>query len=131
MFARASTLFVLALPLFVAASAVPRQEGADTDSYNGKPEEPTTPDITQKNQCTTGPVQCCNSLQSASDLSEHRDLLSSVPDMSKDTMVGVTCSPIEGEGNNSCSAQTYCCNNNNFGGVIALGCAPVTFNIYL
>ncbi|KAF7349064.1 Hydrophobin [Mycena venus] len=32
--------------------------------------------------------------------------------------VGVNCSPL----GNSCSGQAVCCANNNFGGMIALGC---------
>jgi len=46
MFARASSTFVLALPVFAAASILPRNDG-----------------------CSTGPVQCCASTQSVSNLS--------------------------------------------------------------
>ncbi|TFK32947.1 hydrophobin, partial [Crucibulum laeve] len=43
-------------------------------------------------------------------------------------LVGVTCTPITviGAGSNSCSAQTVCCTNNSFNGVVALGCSPIS-----
>ncbi|KAF8885081.1 hypothetical protein CPB84DRAFT_1788674 [Gymnopilus junonius] len=45
MFARAASVFVLALPLLAAANAIPRNNG---------------------DQCTTGSLQCCSSAQSVS-----------------------------------------------------------------
>ena len=52
MFARASSVFVLALPVFAAASILSR-----------------TGDGGPSNQCNTGPIQCCNSAVAVSNLS--------------------------------------------------------------
>ncbi|TFK32936.1 fungal hydrophobin [Crucibulum laeve] len=83
-------------------------------------------------QCTTGPVQCCNSVEKASSASVSKllGLLGIVVD-DVNALVGVTCSPITviGAGGNSCSAQSVCCSNNSFNGVVALGCTPVNLNL--
>ncbi|KAF8954462.1 fungal hydrophobin-domain-containing protein [Flammula alnicola] len=46
-------------------------------------------------------------------------------------LIGLTCSPLDilGIGGNSCSQQPVCCSNNNFNGVIALGCNPINLNL--
>jgi hypothetical protein len=48
-----------------------------------------------------------------------------------DVAVGFTCSPINtlGLGSHSCSSQTVCCENNNFKGVVAVGCSPININL--
>ncbi|PPQ89201.1 hypothetical protein CVT25_001270 [Psilocybe cyanescens] len=113
MFARASAVFTLALPILAAASAVPRNDGPS-------------------NQCNTGQLQCCNSTQSATS-SSIAGLLSllGVVVGSVTGLVGVTCSPISavGVGGNSCTAQPVCCTDNSFNGLIALGCSPVNLNL--
>ncbi|KAH8822417.1 hypothetical protein DL96DRAFT_1560024 [Flagelloscypha sp. PMI_526] len=52
-------------------------------------------------------------------------------DVAKDVAVGLTCSPINiiGIGSNSCSSQPVCCSDNNFNGVIAIGCSPININL--
>ncbi|KAK7027330.1 hypothetical protein VNI00_015293 [Paramarasmius palmivorus] len=83
-------------------------------------------------QCNTGPVQCCNSLQSANEPSVAGLLgLLGIAVQSVTGQVGVTCNPISviGIGSNSCSAQTVCCENNSFNGVVALGCTPININL--
>lgn len=83
------------------------------------------------NQCSTGPVQCCNSVTHASDkgASLLATLLGIV--LPADAAVGITCSPLSvlGIGGNSCNAQTVCCENNNFNGLIAIGCTPININL--
>ncbi|KAF8646624.1 hypothetical protein AX16_007125 [Volvariella volvacea WC 439] len=78
------------------------------------------------NQCNTGPIQCCNKVTTARDSTAGliMSLLGIVTSL--DTVVGLTCSPISvlGIGGNSCHAQPVCCSNNNFNGLIALGCSP-------
>ncbi|KIK53762.1 hypothetical protein GYMLUDRAFT_925512 [Collybiopsis luxurians FD-317 M1] len=78
--------------------------------------------------CTTGPIQCCQSVQSASSspVSILLGLLGIVlQDLNVD--VGLTCSPITviGVGSSGCSAQAVCCQDNSHGGLISIGCVPV------
>ncbi|KAK0236362.1 hydrophobin-251 [Armillaria nabsnona] len=109
-YALAFTLF-FAMPLFVAGSAVPR------GGTSG---------------CTTGETQCCQSVQSTpSDPVATLLGLLGVALGSIGANVGVTCSPISviGIGGNSCSAQTVCCEDNSFNGLVALGCTPINVGL--
>jgi len=81
-------------------------------------------------QCNTGPAQCCNTLQSTKDLDVatlHGLLGVAVQGVS--AFVGLGCTPISvvaiTEGTN-CAQQPVCCQNNQFGGLINLGCDPVS-----
>ncbi|KAF6756265.1 fungal hydrophobin-domain-containing protein [Ephemerocybe angulata] len=83
-------------------------------------------------QCNTGPIQCCQDVQTAGspDVTKIFAALGiSVEDVN--ALVGLTCSPISviGLPGNSCSAQPVCCTNNNFNGVVAIGCTPVNLNL--
>ncbi|KAI3605913.1 hydrophobin [Moniliophthora roreri] len=86
-------------------------------------------------ECSTGPVQariCCNSVQAANSPTAAGLLgLLGVAIQSVTGQVGITCNPISvlGLGSNSCSAQTVCCENNSFRGVVALGCTPININL--
>ncbi|KAF5310912.1 hypothetical protein D9619_007759 [Psilocybe cf. subviscida] len=84
------------------------------------------------NQCNTGSLQCCNSVQNA-DSKSIAGLLSLLGIVvgTITGQVGVTCSPITviGASGTSCSAQPVCCTNNSFNGVVALGCTPINLNI--
>ncbi|KAF8885082.1 fungal hydrophobin [Gymnopilus junonius] len=104
MFGRASAALLLALPILAAAQS----------------------------DCTTGSLECCSSVQSASNpvISTLLGLLGIVVgDITG--QVGVTCSPITvvGAGGTSCSEQPVCCTNNSFNGVVALGCTPININL--
>ncbi|KAF9483031.1 fungal hydrophobin [Pholiota conissans] len=113
MFARASSVFVLALPVLAVANVLPRQS----------------------NQCNTGSLQCCQSTQSAASASTGllSGLLSLLGVVVGDLTgkIGVTCSPISvvGVSGTSCNEQPVCCTNNSFNGVIALGCTPININL--
>ncbi|KAJ3519312.1 hypothetical protein NMY22_g13263 [Coprinellus aureogranulatus] len=71
-------------------------------------------------QCNTGPVQCCNTVQSASSnpISSLLGLLGIVVG-DVNALIGLTCNPISviGIGGNSCSTQPVCCTENNFSGL--------------
>ncbi|OJT15002.1 Hydrophobin-1 [Trametes pubescens] len=91
---------------------------ANKPKPSGKPQPPSS--------CSTGPVQCCNSVEKASNpvASILLGLLGIV--LGPDVVVGLTCSPISviGVGSGSCSANTVCCENNSHGGLISIGCIP-------
>ncbi|TDL20401.1 hypothetical protein BD410DRAFT_725764, partial [Rickenella mellea] len=78
-------------------------------------------------QCNTGPVQCCNSVQSASSLSYLQALALSPASLAAvvqnpTAMVGLTCTPLNVIGVGS---GANCCENNSFSGLIAIGCTPI------
>ncbi|KAL9711372.1 hypothetical protein Ac2012v2_005918 [Leucoagaricus gongylophorus] len=106
-----STVFTLALPAVSLATTIPRDGG----------------------NCNTGPIQCCNQVQQASNVSP--DLLGGLLGLGLGPitgLVGLTCNPITailGGGGNSCSGQSVCCSDNSFGGLISLGCTPINFNL--
>ncbi|KAI0720858.1 fungal hydrophobin-domain-containing protein [Fomitopsis betulina] len=81
-------------------------------------------------QCNTGPVVCCNSVESPGGLSSStKGILGllgiSVGDILDD--VGLGCSSLVGGA--SCSANTLCCENNNFNGLINIGCVPINISL--
>ncbi|KAF9007119.1 fungal hydrophobin-domain-containing protein [Cyathus striatus] len=82
----------------------------------------------RRDTCTTGALQCCDSVQAANSPAAS-SLLSVLGIVVQDVtaQVGLTCSPISvvGTGGNSCTAQPACCTNNSFNGVVALGCTPI------
>ncbi|KAL7282880.1 fungal hydrophobin [Trametes coccinea BRFM310] len=100
MFARLAALAVLTLPALVAAQS-----------------------------CNTGAIQCCNTVQWATDpqASAILGLIDVVID-DLDVLVGINCSPISVigvGGGTSCDSHPVCCENNSFGSLISIGCVPV------
>ncbi|KAI0079770.1 fungal hydrophobin [Panus rudis PR-1116 ss-1] len=81
------------------------------------------------NSCSTGPIQCCNSVQQANSpgVSSLLGLLGIVLS-GTNVLAGIGCSPISviGVGGGNCKAQAVCCENNSFGSLISLGCVPVS-----
>ncbi|KIP11529.1 hydrophobin [Phlebiopsis gigantea 11061_1 CR5-6] len=136
MFSRVSVVSVLALSLLAAATPAPL-----ADKRWATPT--TTPAVTKTvtvtttatatsipaSSCTTGPIQCCQSMQSASAPQASLLLgLLNIVVQGVDVLVGLTCSPITVVGvgsGNSCSANTVCCENNSVGSLISIGCVPV------
>ncbi|KAI0770144.1 hydrophobin, partial [Fomes fomentarius] len=79
--------------------------------------------------CNTGPVQCCNSVESA-DSAAGSAILSLLGIVLQDVTanIGLDCSPLSvvGVGSGSaCKASPVCCENNNVGGLISIGCLPI------
>ncbi|KAF9457571.1 fungal hydrophobin-domain-containing protein [Collybia nuda] len=117
-FTIASALALSTLPLLTAANILPRT---------------TTPTI-PASQCNTGDLQCCLSAQESDALTQPlRSLLEllGININGLTGMVGATCSPLHiiVPGFSDCTAQTLCCNNNSFSGIVALGCVPVNINL--
>jgi len=84
-------------------------------------------------QCNTGPVQCCNSVQQSNSIAATGILaLLGVVLQGVTVPVGLTCDPISAAGIGSgatCNAEPVCCENNNFNGLISLGCSPVNLSL--
>ena len=128
------TLAVLAAPLLAVA----------TSTVSVAPQPTSTP----ASSCSTGDLQCCNSLESATDPTAAGILaLLGVVVQGVDVVAGLTCDPISvvGISGGSCSANAVCCSDNSFGklhlsfllglylstsfhegNLISLGCVPVT-----
>ncbi|KAF5356484.1 hypothetical protein D9757_012562 [Collybiopsis confluens] len=98
----------VALATLAAATPAPRNEPASS--------------------CTTGPIQCCNTVTTASNPAAAGILaLLGIVLQDLTVAVGLTCSPITliGVGNSGCAAQAVCCEDNSHGGLISIGCVPV------
>ncbi|KAH8822430.1 hydrophobin-251, partial [Flagelloscypha sp. PMI_526] len=111
------TTIVFATLLAVAVNAMPAVDAVER--RGGSP--------AKSDQCNTGSIQCCNSVTKADDAKASKIIHSlNIQDVVENTVVGLNCSPLSiiGIGSNSCSAQPVCCSNNNFNGVIAIGCTP-------
>ncbi|KAI0826603.1 fungal hydrophobin-domain-containing protein [Trametes gibbosa] len=96
MFARTAVFATLALPLLAAATPV---------------------ELEARQTCSTGAIQCCSSVESASSASGNF-LLGLLGIVLGDItgLIGLNCSPLTiigvGSGN-ACSANAVCCTNNN------------------
>ncbi|KAI0360658.1 fungal hydrophobin [Trametes cingulata] len=104
MFARVAAFAVLALPVFAAATPVRRGD------------------------CNTGSMQCCNSVHETHENAV--SVLLSLLGLDAGNLtgkVGLQCSGISGvgAGQDSCQASPVCCENNNVGGLISIGCVPI------
>ncbi|TFK26941.1 fungal hydrophobin [Coprinopsis marcescibilis] len=96
------------------------------------PPTPPPPPPPPPPQCSTGPIQCCNSVQQANvpAVSALLGLLGIVVNPIT-ALVGLNCSPLTviGIGGNQCNAQTVCCTNNSFNGLVAIGCTPINIGL--
>ncbi|TFK70618.1 fungal hydrophobin [Pluteus cervinus] len=86
----------------------------------------------QSGDCNTGSISCCQTTVTNSQT--NLDLLSGLLGLVLPTitgLIGVNCGPLSilGGGGNSCSAQPVCCTNNQFNGLINLGCSPININL--
>ncbi|KAK0223741.1 fungal hydrophobin-domain-containing protein [Armillaria fumosa] len=138
----ASIFFSVVVLFATFAAALPsRETNADRLARGLPPMPPTVRSPTRvarnkpsgtPSQCSTGSLQCCNSVQDSTSgvVSALLGLLgihlggANVP-------IGLTCSPLSiiGIGGNSCSQQTVCCENNSFNGLIAIGCTPINIGL--
>ncbi|KDQ60467.1 hypothetical protein JAAARDRAFT_191844 [Jaapia argillacea MUCL 33604] len=115
MFSRASTLIAV-VGTAILAAAMPTPDAELT--------------ARQTSQCNVGTVNCCNSVQSydSTGVTELAGLLGI--DLSGITgLVGLTCSSISAVSllnGGACTASPVCCTGNSFGGLISLGCTPIT-----
>ncbi|KAI5994894.1 hydrophobin-3 precursor [Pisolithus orientalis] len=83
-------------------------------------------------QCNTGPIQCCQQVQQASDFDSIFQELGIANVFAGITgQIGTSCTPITVVGTGSgaqCNAQTVCCSGNQWGGLVNVGCMPINVN---
>ncbi|KAI0718211.1 fungal hydrophobin-domain-containing protein [Cerioporus squamosus] len=80
--------------------------------------------------CSTGDMQCCNSVQSASS-PEVQDVAGALDIRPAALLVKLGCSAPRSASSalparNNCHAQAVCCTNNSYGSLISLGCVPIS-----
>ncbi|KAI0794695.1 fungal hydrophobin [Fomes fomentarius] len=126
MFSHTITSVCCALSLSILATAMPSANGHPTKTVTVTAPA-TTP--TSASSCSTGPVQCCNSVESADKPSASSLLgLLGIAVKGADVIVGIACSPITAIGvasGESCSSNVVCCQDNSYGGLVSIGCVPV------
>ncbi|KAI0330327.1 fungal hydrophobin [Cubamyces sp. BRFM 1775] len=86
------------------------------------------PAPTGGNTCSTGPIQCCQSVGKASDPAFNALLgLLGIVLSGVDALMGLQCSPLSivGAGQSTCTANVVCCENNSVGSLISIGCIPI------
>ncbi|KAI6033290.1 hydrophobin [Pisolithus marmoratus] len=83
-------------------------------------------------QCNGGTIQCCQSIQQASQASSLLQQVGLIPaDVGLLGQVGVNCIPITVIGTGAgcqASQQSACCTGNNFNGLVTVGCSPINVN---
>ncbi|KAL1745981.1 fungal hydrophobin-domain-containing protein [Schizophyllum fasciatum] len=141
------TCFVFLFALLFAVAAVPMGETNAQRMRRGlTPMKPrnlgrtstaefarrATPSGSPGQGCSSGPVQCCNSVQKSNSglVSVLLGLLGVVLDGVTD--IGLNCTPIDilGGGGNHCSSQTVCCKDNTYSGHgINIGCSPINIGL--
>ncbi|OBZ77310.1 Hydrophobin-3 [Grifola frondosa] len=85
---------------------------------------------TSAGDCNVSDIQCCNSVIDSNSASASL-LLGLLGVVLGDItgLIGLNCSPISvvGVGSGSaCDASPVCCTNNNVGGLLSIGCVPIT-----
>ncbi|KAJ3536093.1 hypothetical protein NM688_g6881 [Phlebia brevispora] len=128
MFARVyNTIIYLVFSLSLLAAAMPNNPPPVTTTITVTAPAPT---VTTVSQCNTGSIQCCQQVESASSAAGSLLLgLLGIVLTDLDVLLGLDCSPISiiGVGSGSaCSANPVCCENNSLGGLISIGCVPIT-----
>ncbi|KAI0746818.1 fungal hydrophobin, partial [Daedaleopsis nitida] len=109
-FSRAVAFAALGLPILAAATPVELEA--------------------RQQSCSTGAIQCCQQTMSSTSASANL-LLGLLGVVLGDItgLIGLNCSPLTVVGvgsGNTCSSNTVCCANNNVGGLISIGCLPIS-----
>ncbi|KAF8523241.1 hydrophobin [Gautieria morchelliformis] len=81
-------------------------------------------------QCNTGSAQCCNTVGAANSLPGAAVLMGLLGIVLQDVsaVIGLGCTPISVigvAGGVNCDQQPVCCTNNNFNGLVNVGCSPI------
>ncbi|RPD65506.1 fungal hydrophobin [Lentinus tigrinus ALCF2SS1-7] len=136
MFTRAIATFYFVFSLALLAVAMPGGAPPTKTTTVTSPPKTTTVTVTSpgstptgSGSCSTGPIQCCQQTGTVDDpvFGLLLGLLGIVVD-GVDVLLGLDCSPITVIGvgtGGSCDANVVCCQNNNVGGLISIGCIPI------
>ncbi|OBZ77989.1 Fruiting body protein SC3 [Grifola frondosa] len=139
MFSRFSALFVSTVALSVLAVATPNpvKRGGEPTTTTVKATTTITVTATapaaseSAGSCNVSPIQCCESTEIASSAAGTTLLgLLGIVLTDLNVLLGLNCSPLSiiGVGSGSaCDASPVCCENNNVGGLISIGCIPSSF----
>ncbi|KAI0344562.1 fungal hydrophobin [Trametopsis cervina] len=131
MFSRISVYAVLALSVLATATPAPAEKrgGQPTTAKTTITVTAPASTPTSAGSCNTGPIQCCQSTESASSAAGNALLgLLGIVVSDLNVLLGVNCSPISVVGIGSggtCDASPVCCENNAIGGLISIGCVPI------
>ncbi|KAF9072203.1 hydrophobin, partial [Rhodocollybia butyracea] len=88
---------------------------------------PATTSTVTASQCSTGSIQCCTSTETAGSAAGAALLgLLGIVVQDVTALIGLGCSGINVAGGGTCSSQAVCCQDNAVGGLISIGCIPVT-----
>ncbi|KAH9849340.1 fungal hydrophobin-domain-containing protein [Lenzites betulinus] len=127
MFARLPTLATVAsLAIFAIVTSAKRLNNPPPTTTVTVTATPSASPIS--NSCSAGDIQCCKTIESASSDAGSALLgLLGVAVQGDDVLLGLNCTPITviGAGGASCNENFVCCENNNVGGMISIGCVPV------
>lgn len=92
-----------------------RTRGAGVASVSSRPSQLSVP------MCRAGSASlCCTSVVPASDATATFLLQLLAPPNADHGLIAITCAPLRSE---TCARQAVCCDNDDFDGVIATGCA--------
>ncbi|OBZ72882.1 hypothetical protein A0H81_07026 [Grifola frondosa] len=97
--------------------------GSSSPHHSGSSDDGST------SQCNTGSIQCCNKFGDASSDDMRSFLLGiDAPLKGLSGLVGAQCSPIDPAGlaNGECKQAPVCCKNDAQGGLVSIGCVPIT-----
>ncbi|OSD02177.1 hydrophobin 2 [Trametes coccinea BRFM310] len=80
--------------------------------------------------CSTGAIQCCQQTTTANSAAGAAILgLLGIVVQDVNALIGLTCSPISVVGvggSDACSANAVCCEDNSHGGLVSIGCLPIS-----
>ncbi|KAF7419377.1 hypothetical protein PC9H_001965 [Pleurotus ostreatus] len=134
MFAKSATIAIVLAALAGFSAAVPTADCRTSKTCSSGKVALVAP-AAPVGSCSTGKVQCCNSVEHSTQPHvnnlllglEHFGLVKGLIGGLTGN-VGIQCSPLLLSGN-SCTAQTACCENVHFNGLIAVGCSPVNLSL--
>ncbi|CCA74797.1 related to hydrophobin-Laccaria bicolor [Serendipita indica DSM 11827] len=119
-----ASFFVVAVAGIASVNASPIAEPNNLVERTNPPPPPPP-----SGGCNVGTAQCCQTTYSSGDqIASTLGGLLGIAIPVDNLFVGVQCSPIVNilGGSDTCNTQAVCCNNNNFNGLINIGCSPIS-----